>query len=168
MDPSTQPTNQPTLPPDAPERTRVRDSLSKVAASQPTDSTVELVLPRRPRPATAVIQRQPMPQPTTVPTEIGELPGDLWELIGKRPPENKQQSTINSERITEYGTRNTSIQREPAEDQEVETAVSPTDEPANPAEQAESANINLDDLARRVYADLRTRLTVEWERARGR
>jgi hypothetical protein len=99
----------------------LQDVLSEVAAGQATDSAIELVTPRRPRPTLTPVQRapakeaqpgevqsspeeeparlrqtEPSPAETTppaktaerwmVPTEIGDLPSDLWEFMGETPP----------------------------------------------------------------------------------
>lgn len=85
---------------------RVREHLEQVAAEQSSDSSIELVLPRRPRPIlpkNKMAQRQIQPDvepkpplaqqevptditPPLVETEIGQLPGDLWHLLGQAPP----------------------------------------------------------------------------------
>jgi len=125
----------------------VHQALQTVAPGQTTDSAIELIMPRRPRPtapppvqraeekverpftppvdqwpvsdgpathpsliaaaaaraeaappAVAVpapaVQRQadsaPTGAPTMIPTPIGDLPSDLWTLIGQKPPGRKQ------------------------------------------------------------------------------
>jgi hypothetical protein len=96
----------------------VHSALRDVAPGQRTDSSIELVTPRRPRLTTPEpkINRQvddgppagddrpaapldrltpvrpeqvagePSAEPYMVETEIGELPSDLWGLLGERPP----------------------------------------------------------------------------------
>jgi hypothetical protein len=87
----------------------VHSALQDVLPGQSTDSSIELVTPRRPRPkppeqriSRQVGDRPPVdrpaparPDPATVErstephmvaTEIGELPSDLWGLMGERPP----------------------------------------------------------------------------------
>lgn len=85
----------------------VQRRLATIKTGQPTDSTVELIAPRRPRPVRSpqvqpstepLIQRAVEPQltptqpeqvpmdPASVATEVGTLPTDLWHLIGETPP----------------------------------------------------------------------------------
>ncbi|MCB8942766.1 MAG: hypothetical protein H6658_03205 [Ardenticatenaceae bacterium] len=89
-------------PPPAPtpqQEAQIRAKLSGINAGQPTDSSIEVHLPRRPRPAApspaspAPVQRQespavppPAPSSQMVPTEIGPLPADMWELLGEPVP----------------------------------------------------------------------------------
>ena len=83
----------------------IREHLQQVSSGQSSDSSVELVMPRRPRPT---VMRRPhssiQPPETTaeaeasttnaaesaedklVDTEIGALPSDLWQLLGQAPP----------------------------------------------------------------------------------
>ena len=89
---------------------QVRTKLQAVTPAHPSDSSVELVTPRRPRPtmsgkkmAAPAVQRKTKkgevakaqerdggtvtpPATTTVETEIGPLPTDLWGYIGAEPP----------------------------------------------------------------------------------
>lgn len=72
----------------------VRQLLDQVAAGGPTQSAIEVLLPRRPRPpaqrptaprgttATPTIA----PEPSMVQTAIGPLPSDLWDLIDEPVP----------------------------------------------------------------------------------
>ena len=90
--------------------------LQGVATEQPTDSSVEVVPPRRPRPGSVrrstptaaspappapdspPLQRQSDPAVTPsqqtgqemVTTDIGPLPGDLWGLLGEDSPEESR------------------------------------------------------------------------------
>jgi len=78
-----------------------------IKPGQPTDSHVEVITPRQPRPvvpsavpSTAkppAVQKKPLPETeipssvgeqktNTIFTEIGNLPADLWTLIGEKPP----------------------------------------------------------------------------------
>jgi hypothetical protein len=83
----------------------VREHLQQVSAGQSSDSSVELVMPRRPRP-TLMRRSQSSVQPPETPgeveapatdstesaeaklvdTEIGALPSDLWQLLKQAPP----------------------------------------------------------------------------------
>ncbi len=135
---TTVPAGQPVLPPFAPQKTAVppiattdpeqerllRTRLEQVSAGKPTDSSIEVVLPRRPRP---VVPPKEEPQKKLLPflqrkvdaeaaarqkaeqamvqTEIGPLPADMWELLGETPPAeegelpigNSQLSTVHSQ-----------------------------------------------------------------------
>lgn len=99
------------LPPAESKRLKqIEQILEKVEAGQPTDSQVEIITPRRPRPTAPPkpVQREPeqveesiikkekkgeppakkakakaAPAPEMIATEIGPLPSDLWGLIGQ-------------------------------------------------------------------------------------
>jgi hypothetical protein len=209
----------PILPRHTPENDKVADTLRAVSAERPSDSSVEWVPPRKPRPANAptLIQRAPdkakasipeaghrdsaavetaVADSTTVPTQIGTLPADLWQLIGQEPPTIMR--TALSEQISSTATqparsaatqqqtapeRPTSQTIEPpptpeAEQKEgaTETQQSDAGEETSDTQQApessetadESAKPDVDELARRVYANLKRRLSIEWERMRSK
>ncbi len=104
-----------------------------------------------------------------VPTSIGDLPADLWSLIGQPPPPAKIPPAPAAP-----------IQTSPAADQSsqwVQRAEEDAPGAPNPAETndatkpvASAADLaptnapDLDQLARSVYAEVRRRLTLEWER----
>ncbi len=97
---------------------RIKNTLDVVSSDKRTDSSIELHLPRRPRPASAV-QKKPVSQEEankafwdrvnksnqpktesktesvqrTVETEIGPLPADMWELLGQTPPDTAQSGS---------------------------------------------------------------------------
>lgn len=212
----------------------VHVALQKVAPGRETDSAVELVTPRRPRPAPAVqrktpsksvpdpeaekpVQRQaeeedadhgeeasqllqgpgrpPLREPTMVPTEIGDLPSDLWEILGERPPEPRSHGHVESPGPSDVGPANGLIQRTEAgvaveapsrpplemalglDDfwvQRVETTPETTAETtaetsaAGEPETKKAAEPDIDELARKVYAEIKQRLITEYERSRGR
>lgn len=96
---STEPTQSPA------EAETIRRKLGDVVSTKRTDSSIELHLPRRPRPAPIQAKTAPTdpnqafwermrkaegkPPETvqrTVETEIGPLPADMWELLGEEPP----------------------------------------------------------------------------------
>ncbi len=108
------PTEPPVRPP-TPQDFWVEERLAAVPPGMPTDSSVPLLRPRRPRPSRLAvsgadtpalmaemggkartepgevavpptIQRQPESEVGLVPTEIGALPPDLWTLIGQPLP----------------------------------------------------------------------------------
>jgi hypothetical protein len=167
--------------------TAVQQKLAQVQPGQPTNTPVELVLPRRPRPAPPPkakgdglnIEDTPAPKaanpqtrspegnpPTEIATDIGPLPADLWTLVGKEPPPETAVSPASKPSPQEAPTPAAApptVQRavtieETAVETETET---PSPEPAGD-------DINVDELAQRVFQELRHRLATEWERARGR
>lgn len=99
----------------------VHFTLRDVAPAQATDSSIELVTPRRPRPTAPApdVGQQEEQRPVTppedhltlapakptpptrqrpdqahmVPTEIGQLPSDLWHLLGEKPPSPQARPT---------------------------------------------------------------------------
>jgi len=116
----------------------IREQLKHVKTGQPTDSTVDVVAPRRPRPVrrlsapenvahSAAIQREPAAQamveesaPATettrlIETEVGPLPADLWQLIGASPPAPPPTAAPNS------------VQRETADGEQPSDRVGPVE-----------------------------------------
>lgn len=207
-----------------PEAQKVQQVMRQVAAAKPTDSSVELILPRRQRPNVPArpVQRQPESngqshdpgsgagQPTPqayVPTEIGPLPGDLWELLGEKPPTQPQPGdgqmvmraaappvslSAPAASPTPFAERSfapaSPVQRQtaapppqapmtnsgPAMIQRAETSAAASSsttvsstEGGEGSEGGES-EVNVDELARQVYREIKQRLAVEWERGRGR
>ena len=208
------------------EHALVREALREVSPGQPTDSTVEVITPRRPRPAPVLQQRkerqaislQPSDRPSpesgkgdeyideaekpsraseTVETEIGPLPSDLWELIGESPrparaPVRKESRALSTTR----GLSRTMQGAEPAAPSEPVPGESPgstegeifrevtpelvqrqASEPSSAGGQAGAAalstanppaEMDMDELAVRVYGEVKKRLAVEWERLRRR
>jgi hypothetical protein len=216
----------------SPEAHQVSSLLQDVTPGQPTDSAVEVVTPRRPRPA-APVQTRPQEQPATrppeasagektavqlapdlvptpedqivvpsspeadrpaeamkepglVPTEIGELPTDLWRLIGQEPPLAAPTPPSPLQRQAESGLEPALPAVLPAERKSraegqyvtyqapttLQRAEAPeTTEPAPQAsddEAGDAEGANLDELSRRVYQEVKRRLANEWERMRRR
>jgi len=253
-----------------PVQAQVREVLESVAAARPTESGIEVIPPRRPRPtqtrivgqpeaqappildraspppapvvpvtprpSVAAISRQrstvvmgdedtetlvpdltPTPAARMVETGIGALPADLWELIGESPPIGTVAPAGRSGSASEQRTeavpttvgvrtppREQTTQASPPAPRRVPqpttssagpviqrsvapaTAQAPTSVTASPAAAGESAGgetaqaptpaveqdaeaaVDVDKLAHRVYAELKRRLTVEWERVRRR
>ncbi len=107
--PPTAPTAVPSpAPPPTPQQEeQIRAKLSGITANQPTDSSIEVHLPRRPRPAgpapvagssvsvprkeSPAAEPPPTTQPGMVPTEIGPLPADMWEILGEPVPATKPE-----------------------------------------------------------------------------
>lgn len=210
---------------DKPEAGQVKQVMRQVAAAKPTDSSVELILPRRqrptlpprtPAPAAPPVQTQresnggsskppAAPPQAFVPTEIGPLPGDLWEILGAptpaaapaatapAPAAPTQTSVMRAIAAAESqppqptfrngdGPHAEAIQRAesaPEQSRPTSTATAGSGVPSRTAtaqegqsgqgtEGGEQGEVNVDELARQVYHEVRRRLSVEWERGRGR
>jgi len=193
----------------------VRSALQDVHTAQATDSGIEFIPPRRPRPvshpagsyapvrekvdppaetAQATVQRQAdsspqneIVEPGVVPTEIGPLPEDLWKLVGaesplvrKEAPQERPASGNASKWKQQLSLNNASLPASPL-GQTGQAAVvqrqvtppaglEPTSAPAAVGEEAvgEQAGeeMDIEELARQVYSELRHRLELEWERLR--
>lgn len=214
---------------DLEEHAQVREALREVVPGQPTDSAVEVITPRRPRPAFATLQEVPAAEPASessqqvieehpaeanwVPTEIGALPGDLWNLIGEKPPvQPKGEGQPIRHDETPDLLRLATPERALATQRPIEQAAPPAAEPvaaaqpengrivqrspepvagsdstvagaapatgaaastevetaAGRASPAPPSDKELDELAARVYGEVKKRLAVEWERMRRR
>jgi hypothetical protein len=124
-------------------------------------------------------------------TVIGPLPADLWWLLGQEPPSAAPVSQPDTETAINLAQRqaspdqgNFSSPQTPTEQAPAETVSQPhtiqrqvitndplptvPQAPAEPArtDEARPAGPDLDELARRVYAEVRRRLAAEWERRR--
>lgn len=126
-------------------------------------------------------------------TAIGPLPADLWQLIGQKPPETEphppahdsitsavqqvestgpqkeslRQETSSPEKTVNIVDFPAVVQRQPVAEA---TALSPEqqrDASLSPQQAAETEP-DVDELARKVYAKIRHRLSMEWERLRRR
>lgn len=182
--------------------------LMKVQPGRKTDSSVPLMQPSRPRPPRPVtpvftplpedrddkaamhdtkvanrvvpeVQRDSVEKGApSIPTDIGTLPADLWELIGEQPPQSEnfftdqQSPALSTENVNIHSASNI---RQPDTvvdtlESVVHTAVPSTDPPSDSSEeegeQPEEADV--DELARQVYAEIKRRLMIEWERTRGK
>ncbi|MBX3061265.1 MAG: hypothetical protein KF770_32820 [Anaerolineae bacterium] len=219
------PTEPPVRPP-TPQDFWVEERLAAVPPGMPTDSSVPLLRPRRPRPsplaaagadspalmaemggtvrpesgevaAPPTIQRQPESEVGLVPTEIGALPPDLWTIIGQPPPVTavtEPQATpahqmVMAKRDGEGGTA-VSPSATPAVATPPDITPSAPDlsdyiqleeggEASGPAavpgeggeeteEKKEGEEVDINELARQVYAHIRNQLTIDRERERGR
>jgi hypothetical protein len=125
------------------------------------------------------------PPSDTVATEIGDLPGDLWRLIGakppaaspgQRPPAVPEVTESEPERTTAVTQAKiappTIIQRveseqTPAAELSPTTAAPPSPE-SEQDEAGQNEEIDINELARQVYGEIKDRMTIEWERTRGR
>jgi hypothetical protein len=213
------PTELPVRPP-TPQDFWVEERLATVPPGMPTDSSVPLLRPRRPRPerpststasvidtpsliaetgGTAVppvstIQRQPESESGTVglvPTEIGALPPDLWTLIGQplptmavqetQPPagqpvvmakrEGDGVSPMPDSPIASAPDLSDYIQLEGGGEGGAATTAVPGADGAGgeeTEEKKEGEKVDINELARQVYAQLRGQLMIERERERGR
>ncbi|MCP4360643.1 MAG: hypothetical protein GY796_21760 [Chloroflexi bacterium] len=144
-------------------------------------------------PPTQTIQRTAVPETAdsapatekpaqeTVLTEIGELPADLWQLIGDQPPSKTEQAAVAPSAVQptaqlQPAVTHTFVQREaapaPVEDSApLSTDVAdngPTAAEGEEESEAKKEELDVDDLARQVYGQVKRRLAVEWERTRGR
>jgi hypothetical protein len=128
--------------------------------------------------------------PAMVPTEIGPLPADLWTIIGETPPAHPQAAAENrpsaQDRTFNAGLSPTPSSASPALIQghdvpgaetatsvvqalsapppaEGETAEQP---PAGEGQSNQPSAPDLTKLVQQVYAEVRRRLSIEWERNR--
>jgi hypothetical protein len=123
-------------------------------------------------------------------TAIGPLPADLWWLLGQKPPTDRPVSQPAVQRTIDPGQKeapaseNKVSNSQPAEPQTeppsmrgvIQRQILPKDSlpsrgqeptsPPNVEEPKHMESLDLDDLARRVYAEVRRRLAAEWERRR--
>ena len=219
-----------------PEAAQIHQVMRQVAAAKTSDSSVELILPRRQRPTvpTPAVQRQPSlparqtptsptegsggsrsdsPPQAYVPTEIGPLPGDLWEILGAPMPTPTapagqtgspavmraaaaaESSVSLAEPPTSYpvqapnaGTNGYTNGHTPVVQREVTSDTGPS-QPSSVAtvqsgmptrtasaqegggqgaEAGEQGEVNVEELARQVYSEVKRRIAVDWERGRGR
>jgi hypothetical protein len=225
-----------------PEASQVQQVMRQVAAAKPSDSSVELILPRRQRPqmpprtSPPAVQTQrenngnggtpaaPDAPKAFVPTEIGPLPGDLWEILGASVPTTTPTASA-AAATTPVSVPTSAPGSSPAPQAAVMRAVAAAESPAplpttpssypngngfhayseaiQRAEEAsgqsrptstatvgsgvpartasaqeggteqggaggEQGEVNVDELARQVYVEVKRRLAVEWERGRGR
>lgn len=142
-------------------------ALPEIPTAVRSDSNVEFIPPRGPRPdsghttgGSPDLQAKPVrstePKPT-VRTEIGDLPADLWQLLGKeRPAEGDAPGAgARTERpVPPIGPPPAPVQRAAA------------DEPAEDAAGETDSGPDVEALARKVYSQLRRRLHIEAERTR--
>ncbi|MFO7682491.1 MAG: hypothetical protein R6X34_20835 [Chloroflexota bacterium] len=203
--PAARPVSAPTGPlmrQTAPQETsKAIRQLDSVPPGQPTTSSVQYIQPRKPRPQP--LQRKQAPEYSqtdvkaaarssdfstpsdTVATEIGDLPGDLWRLIGAKPPtappgqrspavsEVTEREPAQTTAVTQAKTTPpTIIQRVESEQPPVADLSPTTEAPPSPESEQDEAGqneeIDINELARQVYGEIKDRMTIEWERTRGR
>ena len=201
---------------------QVRSILNSVDQTRPasSDTKIELITPRRPRPGANVqrkvetrLQREAQPadeddeeaetdldmpvsaetvqrianvtttndsgtmqrtsadiSPTSdmVKTDIGELPSDLWTMMGKEPPTPVPIGSSNGNgssglvQRTTAPTAPTADNRSSAGD-EVAADSAETDGESE-GDEKKKDEIDIDELATQVYSQLKRRLAIEWER----
>lgn len=216
--------SEPPVRPPTPQDFWVEERLAAVPPGMPTDSSVPLLRPRRPRPGRATppvagvmagsppladattavsptVQRQTEAAVGLVPTEIGTLPPDLWTLIGQQPPEVTASREVMASPeamapappmsagspvvqrsadgvatavppLRDAPTSSPSVLSDYIQLEEGEEASRPTAAPGEggeeTAEKKENEEIDINELARQVYAHIRNQLTIDKERERGR
>ncbi len=205
-----------------PVHAEVQRVLQETTPGQPTDSRVETLPPRLPRPSVSAqpparpsLQRTPEepagPQPAAQPAEVvdtavGPLPADLWRLIGEKPPTpaavvqtpsrssslRSQPEVISPEPLQDLGeieapgpapvlARTQAARSEPPAigslQREVDSgggepapAAQPAPAPGEqpPAQAGKPPEMDIEELSRKVYAEVKNRLSIEWERLRNR
>lgn len=126
-------------------------------------------------PPAPLIQRTAEPTATTlVPTDIGGLPEDLWHLIGQQPPTptgERAADPLPASPTPTPAITHQVIQRESESEGTAETAVAPAGEGAEAGSSddgPEKEEVDIEELSRQVYAELKRRLAADMERERGR
>ena len=196
---------------DQEEYAQVREALQEVLPGQPTDSPVEVITPRRPRPKPAEAKEQASLSPPQsdgssaepeeseveaptgvtikqeaelIETGLGPLPADLWELIGETPPPaqlRSAQTTAPTPQQASDAVGRGGAEGKPAMRQAAPGAVQrqPAEPSAGESQAGEAAagggqaakptpELDMDELAARVYGEVKRRLALEWERLRRR
>lgn len=130
-----------------------------------------------------------------VETAIGPLPADLWQLIGQKPPEGKPHQPMVHESVPPSVQRQAesaephaetirhettsqptttikmvdfpaTVQRQPAAQDTTSSSEQPGTVSTSSSQQVAESELDVDELARKVYARIRQRLSTEWERLR--
>jgi hypothetical protein len=151
---------------------------TKPAAVMPTLQREAATLPEAAAPTTKAAE------PYMVPTEIGDLPSDLWTLLGEKPPPPVARETPAPASATEGAVqrktngqpvkmltevfRTPEIQRADETPRVPATAAEQAAEEADKGDDEQSTEVDLDALARDVYSEIKRRLQIDWERGRFR
>jgi hypothetical protein len=194
----------------------VRNALQDVQPASASQSGIEFIPPRRPRPVPAsagsnIVARENVPPPAeqpsqgvlqrqadtsrrsktakpgVVPTEIGPLPEDLWSLVGAESPVERierpqeppapietskweQSSTSTGLPASPSGPVSLApvVQRQVARGATAGPASAPPSAGGDDSEKQTGQDVNIEELARQVYSELKHRLGLEWERLRRR
>jgi hypothetical protein len=216
---------------------QIEEVLGEVVSGEVSDSSIELVLPRRPRPAPAAVdlptpveaetdgpdrtehqefsdqvpdqvessrssdiqkQAREVAKPgDMIPTDVGPLPADLWQILGQSPPEIPSRQPAEKSPPAQASVQRTnevvkSASAEPLEPtpqmtdlsqglvmpdvQRVDAGSQVSDESDSSEADGESSEdseeedseANIDKLARQVYPIVERMLALERERSRGR
>lgn len=102
-----------------------------------------------------------------VPTEIGELPSDLWNLIGQQPPEWSKDSPVTAVQNLVPGAA-TQLQNTAENLSLPGLPPLPSIPPLPDNSTSALPQPKTDFSVRRLYQELQAQLSVEWERIRGR
>jgi hypothetical protein len=195
---------------------KIHGALKDVAPAQPTDSSIELVTPSRPRPipparpqkTAADAQRKPaqtklpassdlLPSveqksvgekesPYLVSTEVGDLPSDFWEYLGEKPPPpsseksssqadvgalsppDLQRATEPSQPLVTQEFPLAGVQRVAAPEQgRGDSSGGAEDSGETEETSSDKQELDISELARQVFPEIKRRLNVDWERGRG-
>jgi hypothetical protein len=164
-------------------RPRLQRQIQRTAESQ--TQTQQPVTTKAAETGRPVAENQAEP-PATVQTEIGELPADLWSLIRQKPPTSpaNQPVTVQAKKDNSSAVVNDVVQKkvepvpyfsQPPVIQRVEEqppAAAPqtgaAEEGVGEGEEKGETEIDIDSLAQQVFSQIKRRLSVEWERGRGR
>ena len=171
------------------------DSTSAVGATQLSSSVDQEAHTQVPEHKRPIIPAQPVQRfkdesgsPGMVGTEFGDLPADLWQLIGEKPPAHlaAPPETIQTPVLSgpkQMHSSSTQVMRSPVgsssgqdesqspqaqtiqrqtEQSTASTQAAPGTEPA-PREDQE---VDIQELAKKVYSEIKQKLTLEWERRR--
>jgi hypothetical protein len=124
----------------------------------------------------------PVSESRSIETEIGPLPADLWHLIGQEPPRQASAEIQPPDSFEAAPARTTAAvaslplgARAPVIQRQEESRTAPA-EPGLPESEAGAAasatssseEVDVDELARRVYREVKRRMSLEWERMRKR
>lgn len=124
----------------------------------------------------------PVTAPYLVPTEIGDLPSDLWQMLGETPPQPKPavQRTADTPpgrpAQTDPPPKLVTVEFHAPDIQQVgdlggssrESAGSGQGDQEDSGNEEGEGEIDVAEIARQVYPEIRRRLQVDWERGRGR
>ncbi len=157
-----------------------------LAPAAPVQLTPDLSASGMPSPVRgpeAKARKEPS-EPYLVPTPIGDLPSDLWEMLGERPPAPRppaaqpsvagpqtvqREVEVQPQQLVTEVFRAPDLQRDDVQTGQTESAgAGQAEEAADEGGEEKKSEVDVDELARKVYPEIRRRLEIEWERGRGR